>query len=137
LRVGEHVEFAGSLGRIAAINLFELRLETRDRSELRIPHLLLLRRPLRALGLRPRLTVELGVSSSAPAANVVRILEEAAIKVGYDVAVELERADLDGAIYSVSANCLGLDARSKLNLALLEALTLAEVPLGRSTARRE
>lgn len=137
LRVGEHVEFAGSLGRISAINLFELRLETRDRSELRIPHLLLLRSPLRGLGLRPRLAVELSVSAAVPAASVLVVLEEAAVKVGYDVSIELERVDADGAVYRVTANCLGLDARSKLNLALLDALTSAEIPLGRCTARRE
>jgi small-conductance mechanosensitive channel len=49
LRVGEHVEFAGALGRIASINLLELRLETAERTELRLPHLLLLKSPLRGL----------------------------------------------------------------------------------------
>jgi small-conductance mechanosensitive channel len=137
LRVGEHVEFAGSLGRISAINLFELRLETRDRSELRIPHLMLLRSPLRGLGLRPRIGVELSVSATAAPSAVLRLLDEAAAKVGFDVTVELERIDVDGLLYIVSAVCPALDSRSKLTLALLEALASAEIPLGRNAARRE
>jgi small-conductance mechanosensitive channel len=137
LRVGEHVEFAGSLGRISAINLFELRLETRDRSELRIPHLMLLRSPLRGLGLRPRIGVELSVSATAAPSAVLRLLDEAAAKVGFDVTVELERIDVDGLLYVVSAVCPALDSRSKLTLALLEALASAEIPLGRNPARRE
>jgi hypothetical protein len=67
----------------------------------------------------------------------LRLLDEAAAKVGFDVTVELERIDVDGLLYVVSAVCPALDSRSKLTLALLEALASAEIPLGRNPARRE
>lgn len=132
LRVGEHAEVAGVLGRISGINLLEIRLETMDRSELRIPHLLLLSRPLRGLGFRPRLSVDLLVTSEASPRVVQRVLDEAAGRVGRDVRAEIVSADADGTLYRVSATCERLEQRSLLALSLLEGLSAAGVPLGRS-----
>lgn len=137
LRVGEHIEFAGALGRIASINLLELRLETAERTELRLPHLLLLRSPLRGLGRMPRLSIELSVGAGSSPSSVVRVLEQAAGRVARDISIELLGADADGVAYRVSAVCDSLETRTVLVAALLEALSGAGIPLGRSrgTAR--
>lgn len=135
LRVGDHVDFAGTLGRISSINLLELRLETWERTELRVPHLLLLARPLRGLGMRPRLGVEIVVSAAAGPAKVLPLLTEAAARIGRDARAELVRADADGAVYRVSAACDSLEARSSLSASLVEALSAAAIPLGRASGR--
>lgn len=135
LRVGEHLEFEGRIGRIAAINLLELRLETSDRAELRVPHLLLLSRSLRGLGARPRLSVEISVAAETSPSQVVPLLDQAAGRAGRDVSVELVGADQDGVVYRVSAACDSLEARSLLLASVLEGLSRAGVSLGRASAR--
>jgi small-conductance mechanosensitive channel len=131
LRVGEYVEITGRTGRISAIDLFDFRLDIAG-LELRIPHLVLLRTPMLRLGLQPRLSVELVVSSGVTPSTVVRVLEEAAASVGRDVHVELDTADADGARYRLSATCDSIDTRSELARRALEALAAASVPLGRN-----
>lgn len=130
LRVGEHAEVGGNVGRIAAINLFELRLLLPDSTELRIPHLLLLGRPLRGLGIAPRISVDVVVGADVNPTTVRRILVEAGSRVGRDVRVEVIAADAQGIIYRVTLTCDSLDDRSALWAALLEALSAAQVPLG-------
>jgi small-conductance mechanosensitive channel len=131
LRVGEHVCVSGSMGRISSINLMEIRLETSDRLELRIPHLLLLRVPLHGLGMRPRVSVELSVAADYLPSRVIPVLDQAAARIGRDVSVDVLGVDGDGIGYRVSALCDSLDARSQVAVALLEALAAAELPLGR------
>jgi small-conductance mechanosensitive channel len=135
LRVGEHVELEGNLGRISAINLLELRLETVDKEEIRVPHLLLLARTLKGVGLRPRVKVELSVSAEVTPTRVLPILDDAAARVGRDTRVEILSADADGVTYRVSAVCDALEARSQLTVSLLDALSRASISLGRSQAR--
>ena len=135
LRVGEHVEIDGRVGRIVGINLLELRLDTAERAELRIPHLMLFSRSLRGLGLRPRLSVEIVAAADASPSQVFPLLDQSAGRVGRDVTVELLSADVDGVVYRVSAACDSLDARSLLTASLLEGLSRAGVSLGRAPAR--
>jgi small-conductance mechanosensitive channel len=135
LRVGEHVELGGLLGRISSINLLELRLETSEREELRIPHLLLLKSPLKDLGFRPRLGVELAVSAQTSPATVLRLFEEAALRVGRDARSQVLRADADGIVYRVSVVCDSLESRSTLTTSLVDALSAAAIPLGRAGGR--
>jgi small-conductance mechanosensitive channel len=135
LRVGEHLEIEGRLGRVTSLNLLELRLEISDRSELRVPHLLLLFRSLRGLGVRPRLSVDVTTSVEASPTHVIAVLDQAAGRVGRDVSVELLSADADGVLYRVSAACDTLDERSPLAASLVEGLLRAGISLGRSSAR--
>jgi small-conductance mechanosensitive channel len=132
LRVGEHVEIAGRTGRIDAIDLFDFRVDSAG-LELRIPHLVLLRTPILRLGLEPRVSVELVVSSGVTPSAVVRVLEEAASSVGRDARVELDSADVDGARYRLSVTCDSLATRAELARRALEALAAAAIPLGRSS----
>jgi small-conductance mechanosensitive channel len=134
LRVGEHVEIGGRAGRISALDLFDFRMDSAG-LELRVPHLVLLKTPLLRLGVQPRLSIELVVSSEVTPDTVVRVLSEAASSVGRDARVELDSADADGAHYRVSAICNSLDARSLLARRTLEALAAASVPLGRGSPR--
>jgi small-conductance mechanosensitive channel len=131
LRVGEHVNFSGSAGRISSINLFEIRLEMAGRLELRIPHLALLRVPLQGLGSRPRVSVDLTVSAGCTPTRVIPVLDQAANRIGRDVTVDVIFADIDGVQYRVSAICDSFESHSQLTVELLEALVAAELPLGR------
>lgn len=132
LRVDEHVEYAGELGRVSSINLFEVRLATAEGTEIRLPHLLLLRTPLRGLGRRPRIAAEIAVSADTLPSTALRVLDQAASRVGREARIELQAADADGLSYRVSVVCESLDARTVLTVALLEALAAASIPLGRS-----
>jgi small-conductance mechanosensitive channel len=132
LRVGEHAEIGANLGRISHIGLLELRLRLADETELRIPHLLLLARPLRGLGVAPRLSVDIAVSASVHATTVRRLFDEAGSRVGRDVRAEVLGAHADGVVYRITATCDSLEQRSALWTALLDALAAAGVPLGRA-----
>lgn len=135
LRVGDHADVGGSLGRISAINLLELRLSMSDQTELRIPHLLLLGRPLRGLGAMPRIGVEIAVSPEFNPTTVRRLFDEAGSRVGRDVRAEVLGADAHGVLYRVTVTCESLDQQSVLWTALLEALSAAGVSLGRAPLR--
>ncbi|HEY1535510.1 MAG TPA: mechanosensitive ion channel family protein, partial [Polyangiaceae bacterium] len=80
LRLGEFAEVNGTLARISAINLLEVRLTDAHRTELRLPHLLCLIRPLRVLGMRPRLSIDVPVSALASHERVREVLNEAGKK---------------------------------------------------------
>lgn len=132
LRVGEYAEFDGQLGRISSIGLLETHLRLFDDTELRVPHLLLLVRPLRGLGAHPRLSVDLVVSAEVSTNNVRRVFDEAARSVGRNVRAELLGLSADGISYRVTVTCDSLAQRSDLLSALLDALTDAQIPLGRA-----
>lgn len=137
LRIGEFAEMGGTLARISAINLLEVRLLDVERVELRVPHLLSLFRPLRVLGMRPRLSLQVPVSASALPEKVREILTEAGKKCGLDPRIELIAFDADGAHYLLSAVCDSLDARRVLAETVHSELSLAGIALGRSRAVRE
>ncbi len=132
LRLGEFAEVSGIVARIAAINLLEVRLIDVHRSELRVPHLLSLFRPLRVLGMRPRLSVDVPVAASAPHDQVRDILREAGAKCGHDPKLDLLSFDLDGAVYRLSALCDSLDGKRELAEAALSDLSTAGIALGRA-----
>jgi small-conductance mechanosensitive channel len=131
LRLGEFVEVGGGVARIVAINLLEIRLVDAQRCELRVPHLLCLFRPLRVLGARPRLSIEVPVASSAAQDTVREILREAGEKCGRDPELELLAFDVDAAHYRLSALCDSLDGTRELAEAALAALRSAGIALGR------
>jgi small-conductance mechanosensitive channel len=134
LRLGEFAEIGGTVARISAINLLEVRLVDVHRSELRVPHLLSLFRPLRVLGLRPRLSVDVPVAASARHEEVRELLLAAGKKCGHDPKLDLLSFDADGARYRLSAACDSLDGRRVLAETSLADLVAAGIPLGRSRA---
>jgi len=134
LRLGEFAEMGGVTARISAINLLEVRLMDAHRVETRVPHLLSLVRPLRVLGMHPRLSIDIAVSASAPHDKAREVLTEAGKKCGHDARLDLLSFDVDGAVYRLSALCDSLDARRSMAEAALNDLALAGIALGRSRA---
>jgi hypothetical protein len=134
LRVGEYVELGAYRGRVSEVNLLELRLTVTDRTELRVPHLLTLVRPLRLLGARPRLTLDLYVHASSSVTEVRSLLATVAGKVGSDPSVEIVAADADAIRFRIAATCESLEARTGFHIAALDALSGAGITLGRDRA---
>jgi hypothetical protein len=132
LKVGEYIEIGGIRGRLTAINLLELRLEPGLGTEVRVPHLLMLRRPLVRLGPLPRVQTHVVVSSQNVPSRVQHELVEAAKRVGTDVQVELLAASEAGLTFRVEARCTGLNKRSELTTVVVERLMEAGISLGRS-----
>jgi small-conductance mechanosensitive channel len=123
LWLGDYIQVRGKLGRITAVNLLELRLETVDRTEYRIPHLVLLGSALERLGSTPRFSVELLVTIAAGPLRVLDVLRRAGELAGKDAAAELIAVEAGGTRYRVSATCSSASGRSELLVACLEALT--------------
>jgi potassium-dependent mechanosensitive channel len=134
LRVGEYVELGAYRGRVSEVNLLELRLLVTDRTELRVPHLLTLVRPLRLLGARPRLTLDVYVAPGSSVTEVRSLLATVAGKVGSEPSVEIVSADADAIRFRIAATCDSLEARTAFHIAALDALAVAGVALGRTRA---
>jgi Mechanosensitive ion channel len=134
LRVGEYVELGAYRGRVSEVNLLELRLIVTDRTELRVPHLLTLVRPLRLLGARPRLTLDMYVHAGSPVTEVRSLLASVAGKVGSEPSVEIVSADADAIRFRIAATCESLEARTAFHIAALDALSGAGITLGRDRA---
>jgi small-conductance mechanosensitive channel len=134
LRIGQHVEIGAARGRITAIDLLEVRIEGADRTELRLPHLYSLRSPLRVLGLWPRLDVLVPVAPENPQAELRELLLELARHHGREPSVELVSLDADRLLYRVSLIADGEHTRSKLQLALFDAMRERGFRLARLTS---
>jgi small-conductance mechanosensitive channel len=135
LAVGEYIQIQGRLGRILSINLLELRLQTADGTEQRVPHLLLLSNTLERLGLAPRLSVEVVVSGEAAPLHVLQILGAAGARTGRDAAAELVSVESGGARYRLTATLSSLSGRSPLLQAVVEALAEAGISVGHALPR--
>jgi hypothetical protein len=131
LRPGQHVEIGAYGGRISSIGLLDLRLEDPERAEVRIPHLYSLSHPTRVIGLRPRFDVDVAVAAGVPHTDVQGLLLRAASRFSDDARVELVSADAARSLFRVSVASDQRNARSELQLAIVEALANAHVPLGR------
>ncbi|HEY3496941.1 MAG TPA: mechanosensitive ion channel family protein [Polyangiaceae bacterium] len=131
LRTGQHVEIGAFGGRIASIGLLEIRLEDASHCEVRVPHLYVLRHPLRVLGLRAPVSVDVAVATAARHPEVRDLLRRTGASFDVDARVELVSADADCARYRLSLASDRPGARSDLQMAVLEALADAHVPLGR------
>lgn len=131
LRVGEYVELAGVEGRVTAINLLEVRLETAWQGEVRIPHLALIRQPVLRHGYTPRVQVIVTVASDASLPQVLQCLSDAASEACEASSVELLLADANGLQFRVSGRTASLGGRSALLQQLVARLGAAGIPLGR------
>ncbi|HVK70000.1 MAG TPA: mechanosensitive ion channel family protein, partial [Polyangium sp.] len=134
LSVGDHAEIGGRAGRVRAVSLLEVELEGED-GTFRIPHLYSLVRPTRLLGPEPPVSVEVTLEKAALDDEARELLREAAGAVGSRPRVELVRLDAEGACYRVTAHRAGAGAASELVVILAEALSAAEIPLGRAGVR--
>jgi small-conductance mechanosensitive channel len=138
LRVGEHAEVGGRVGKVLAVGLVEVRLRDRDGCDVRVPHLLSLFHPTRSLGTRPRIGVALRAACGALSVrDVRRLLLEAAGTLGDAPSVELTDAGAESACYRVTLSVGPEKTPGDVRLALVEALASAGVLLGRDRGETE
>jgi small-conductance mechanosensitive channel len=136
LRVGQRVEIAGRSGRVRELTLLELRLSGEDGGEVRVPHLISLVQPLRVVGERPRLSLELCISVEVPPSQARELLLETAQGLAERASVELVDIDADGGRYRVELPHAPSLSQSELRIALSDALRGAGMPLGRGRSAR-
>ncbi len=132
-RIGDFVSFDGRQGRVANVTLFEVRVLDGEGSELRIPHLLTLVRPLRVSGAYPLATFEIVVDSKAPQEQVRKLIATSGTSKHGEPRVRLLFADQDGAHYEVVAK-RALDEEDPAT-AVLRALSDAGIGFGRHGGR--
>jgi len=130
LNVGDFVSFDGRQGRVASLNLLEVRVHDGEGSELRIPHLLTLVRPLRVLGPYPLATFEVVIDPKTSQDRVRKVMAVAGKSKHGDPRVRLLFIDADGAHYEIVAK-RALDEEDPAT-AITRALTDAGIDLGRS-----
>jgi small-conductance mechanosensitive channel len=132
-RVGDFVSFDGRQGRVSNVTLFEIRVLDGEGSELRIPHLLTLVRPLRVSGAYPLATFEIVVDAKAPQEQVRKVMAASGASKHGEPRVRLLFADQDGAHYEIVAK-RALDEEDPAT-AVLRALSDAGIGLGRHGGR--
>jgi len=132
LHVGDFVSFDGRQGRVASVNLLEVRVHDGEGSELRIPHLLTLVRPLRVLGPYPLATFEVVVDPKASQDRVRKVMVASGASKHGEPRVRLLFIDQDGAHYEIVAK-RALDEEDPAT-AITRALAEAGIDLGRSRA---
>jgi len=125
LPTGRVVAVGGMVGRVASVDLFEVRLVDRLGRELRIPHLAAAWRPIRVLGERSRVAVRLTLGAATAPTVALGELRDAAASVGEEPRAEIVGVDAAGPRVRVSVASDRPDARSALFLALLPVLERA------------
>jgi small-conductance mechanosensitive channel len=151
---GEHVEVRGRIGRIREVTLLELRLIDEDGGELRVPHFMTLVTPLRVLGRKPRVCVELSITPAVAPSEVIALLTVSASVLGEvgaaggiggsvsgashgGVRVQLIDIDAQAAVYRVTLAPLADKNESDVRLALVNALSDKGIALAARSARLE
>jgi hypothetical protein len=137
VRVGQHAELAGRVGKVISVGLVDVVLQDADGCQVRVPHLATLVHPTRILGENPRIIVELAVSPAASSATVRKVLTDAAAAVGDFVVVQLTGVDVDAQQYRVTLLAKSGVTASDVRSALADALKNGGVALGRSQRRVE
>jgi hypothetical protein len=130
VRVGDHVEIGGRIGRVAAITLLEIRLEDDLGCQIRVPHLTSLLSPTRVLGPSPLVVIDVVADPRAVQSHVRSILLEEALP-SAPTSRRPHQADAEGAHYRVYARAPASHADDDLATALAAALAREEVALGR------
>jgi small-conductance mechanosensitive channel len=135
---GEHVEFRGHVARVREVTLLETRLLDEHGVELRVPHLLALVAPLRVLGRKPRIRVELWIETKLPPSELVQFLISAATAVhdGTHGAPRVELIDMHpgGGRYRVTVAPQTDKTESDLRIVLVSALAERQIALAPSGA---
>jgi len=129
LRVGDFVIFDGRQGRVAQMTLLELRIHDGEGSELRVPYLLTLVRPIRVLGPYRLTTLEIAVDPKADQTKVREILTSAQKGKHGAPRIRLLGLDSEGARYEVVAK-RAIDEEDP-SIAITRALEDAGIGLGR------
>jgi small-conductance mechanosensitive channel len=131
LRPGEFAEIGDHTGRVLDVGLLDIRLEDAQGSEVRVPHLACLLKPVRLLGPTPRVNVEVLAAPGESPPNLRELLLQAVGQVGENATVELTQLDAQGARYRIAVTTAAPDARGRLLLLAHETVTRSKVALGR------
>ena len=129
LRVGDFVVFDGRQGRVAQMTLLELRIHDGEGSEMRVPYLLTLVRPIRVLGPYRLTTLEIAVDAKADQTRVREILTTAQKGKHGAPRIRLMGFDAEGARYEIIAK-RAIDEEDP-SIAIIKALEDAGIGLGR------
>jgi hypothetical protein len=135
VRVGDYAEVGGRAGRVLSIGLLEVCLEDAEGCEVRVPHLMSLVHPTRALGSSAISTLDVVIDPRAHQADVRAVLLSVARRFGSFSRVDLVRLDAEGAHYRVVARGGSAAREVDLPTAIAEALSRDGIGLGH--ARRE
>ncbi len=130
LRVGDFVSYDGRQGRVATLTLLDIRIHDGEGTELRVPHLATLVRPVRVLGPYPLAVVDVVVDPKASQPEVREVLLAAGATRHGAPRVRLLGIDADGARYEVVAK-RDLDDPDPA-VAVAQALADAGIALGRA-----
>jgi small-conductance mechanosensitive channel len=131
LRPGEFAEIGDHTGRVLDVGLLDIRLEDAQGSEVRVPHLACLLKPVRLLGPTPRVNVEVVAAPAESPPNLRELLLQAVGQVGENATVELIQLDAQGARYRIAVTTAAPDARGQLLLLAHETVTRSRAALGR------
>jgi len=112
------------------VGLLDVVLRDPDGSDVRVPHLYSLLKPMRLHASEPRLVIEVCVQSDASLPAVQRLLESAAVGFADHAHVDLIDIDADGARYAVSV-AADTSRASELRLLLAETLVREKIGWGR------
>jgi small-conductance mechanosensitive channel len=135
---GEHVEFRGLVARVREVTLLETRLMDDHGGELRVPHLLALVSPVRVLGRKPRVRVELSIAPSLPPSELLLFLANAVTSL-HDPSQGAPRAELidmtaGGGRYRITVVPTQDRTESDVRIALVTALAEQQIALAASGA---
>jgi small-conductance mechanosensitive channel len=121
LAPGIYVEIGPHSGRITSLTLTDLRVQERSGAEVRVPHLMLLFRPLRILGDTLPAHYEVTVDARAPQGRIRKALVDAVRRQGRAAHVELVEIEGQHARYLVVA--AAAPGEDDLASAIADALT--------------
>jgi hypothetical protein len=102
----------------------------RDGARVRVPYLMSLVHPVTVVGGEPRLRVSVAVDAEAAQSTVLELLAAAAKEAGTNARTELVAIDAQGAEYYVEVDAGPSMDRSRLLIALSDALQRGGVKLG-------
>lgn len=130
VRVGQHAEVGGRVGRVRSVGLLDVRLVEADGGETRVPHFLTLVRATRIIGDRPRVTFDVAVAAPLKAREARAVLLEAAAAVGDRATVDVVHIDGAAVVFTVGLTPARDAAEADVRLGLVDALTQAGFALG-------
>ncbi len=121
LQPGVYIELGPHSGRVTAVTLTDVRVEERSGAEVRLPHLVLLFRPLRILGDTLPAHYDVTVDARAPQGRIRKALVDAVRRQGRAAHVELVEIEGQHARYLVVA--AAAPGEDDLASAIADALT--------------
>ncbi len=122
VRIGDHVAVGDRAGRVVDVGLVDMTLTDAHGLETRIPHLVLVLHPLRALGQAPRVSVRIEVPPATAGPLLLDALLTSAATAGAHARAEIERIGVDKVTIDVSVESDDRNARHNLHLLALEVL---------------